>query len=77
MTHDFLPTPAPENTSACESNSNANSATQSLSVDQIQKHLESFAAFDRWMDEKLDELVAAWIHTAAPNASRVSRKGKR
>jgi hypothetical protein len=76
MTHDFLPTPAPENTSACEKAPSQTSGS-ALSVDQIQKHLESFAAFDRWMDEKLDELVAAWIHTAAPNASRVSRKGRR
>jgi hypothetical protein len=32
--------------------------------------LKSFAAFDRSMDEQLAQLVALWIHTAAPNASR-------
>ena len=29
-----------------------------------------FAEFDQWMDEHLEQLVAQWIHTAAPNASR-------
>lgn len=32
--------------------------------------VQSYAAFDRWMDAQLDELVSRWIHTAAPNASR-------
>jgi hypothetical protein len=61
MKHDFLPAPVTD---------------KEQSADEIQKHLESFAAFDRWMDEKLDELVAAWIHTAAPNAERASRGAK-
>jgi len=34
---------------------------------------ESFAAFERRMDEQLEALVALWIHTAAPNASRSGR----
>jgi hypothetical protein len=34
---------------------------------------ESFAAFDLRMDQQLEELVALWIHTAAPNASRPGR----
>lgn len=63
MTHEFLPTPASENP-----------ASASKDADQIQKNLESFATFDRWMDEQLDELVARWIHTAAPNAERASLK---
>jgi hypothetical protein len=37
---------------------------------------KSFAEFDHAMDEQLERLVALWIHTAAPNASRVSRVQK-
>ena len=36
-----------------------------------------FAEFDQAMDEQLERLVALWIHTAAPNASRVSRSQKK
>jgi hypothetical protein len=32
-----------------------------------------FVDFDQWMDEQLDELVARWLHAAAPNAARASR----
>lgn len=32
-----------------------------------------FVDFDQWMDEQLDELVARWVHAAAPNAARASR----
>ena len=32
---------------------------------------ESFSAFDQSMTVALDELVARWIHTAAPNARRI------
>ncbi len=32
--------------------------------------VRSYAAFERWMDTQLEELVSRWIHTAAPNASR-------
>jgi UDP-N-acetylglucosamine:LPS N-acetylglucosamine transferase len=35
---------------------------------------KGFLAFDDWMDEALDALVAQWIHAAAPNASRISRR---
>ena len=38
------------------------------------EELKSFANFDNAMDEQLERLVAMWIHTAAPNASRVTRK---
>jgi hypothetical protein len=34
---------------------------------------QSFDVFDQWMDLQLEQLVARWIHTAAPNASRVQR----
>ena len=34
---------------------------------------KSFTAFDEWMDAQLDQLVAQWIHTAAPNASLTGR----
>lgn len=33
---------------------------------------KSFTDFEQWMDTQLDLLVAQWIHTAAPNASRPS-----
>ena len=33
---------------------------------------ETFVAFDLWMDAQLEQLVAQWIHTAAPNASRLA-----
>jgi hypothetical protein len=38
---------------------------------------KSFADFDRWMDTQLDLLVAQWIHTAAPNASRPDWRNRR
>ena len=66
MTHEFLPTPATENPASAKKD-----------TDQIQRNLESFVTFDRWMDEQLDELVARWIHTAAPNAERASLKAGR
>ncbi len=66
MTHEFLPSPASKNP-----------ASENKDADQIQKNLESFATFDRWMDEQLDELVARWIHTASPNAERASLKAGR
>lgn len=31
---------------------------------------KSFVAFELWMDEQLEQLVARWIHAAAPNANR-------
>jgi hypothetical protein len=33
-----------------------------------------YEAFGLWMDGELDKLVARWIHLAAPNASRPSRR---
>ena len=54
MVHDFLPKPPSRKPDAT----------------QIAEQLKSFAAFDQWMDEQLDRLVARWIHAAAPNAGR-------
>ena len=54
MVHDFSPSPT----------------TRKADAARILRELKSFAAFDRWMDEQLDRLVAQWIHTAAPNANR-------
>jgi hypothetical protein len=42
-------------------------------VARVAEALKSFAEFDRWIDDQLEMLVARWIHTAAPNANRVSR----
>jgi len=30
----------------------------------------SYREFDEWMDSALDQLVARWIHSAAPNSKR-------
>jgi hypothetical protein len=38
---------------------------------------KSFEEFDRWMDGQLDQLVAQWAHTAAPNANRADRVARR
>jgi hypothetical protein len=38
---------------------------------------KSFAAFERSIDEQLTQLVALWIHTAAPNAKRADRLQQR
>ena len=38
---------------------------QSLVVEESQ----SFVDFELWMDSQLEQLVARWVHTAAPNAS--------
>ncbi|MEX0677664.1 MAG: hypothetical protein WD063_11350 [Pirellulales bacterium] len=54
MMHDFLPSPP----------------SRKRDPAQIAKEFRSFAAFDRWMDDELERLVAQWMHTAAPNASR-------
>jgi hypothetical protein len=34
----------------------------------------SYEALGLWMDGELEKLVARWIHLAAPNASRSSRR---
>jgi hypothetical protein len=61
MMYDFLPSRASRKRDAA----------------RILRELQSFAAFDRWMDEQLDKLEAQWSHATAPNANRVVRfKGK-
>lgn len=54
MVHDFRPSPASRKRDAA----------------RILKEMKSFRAFDRWMDDQLDRLVAQWIHAAVPNANR-------
>jgi hypothetical protein len=44
---------------------------------EVARAIKSFADFDHWMDGQLEELVARWIHTAAPNADRYWRIGRR
>ena len=39
--------------------------------------LQTFAAFDAWMDTQLEMLVTTWAHTAAPAASRIERVWRR
>jgi hypothetical protein len=38
---------------------------------------KSFDAFDKWMDEQVELLVAQWIHTAAPNAQRAVQSSRK
>ncbi len=52
------------------------STSSKADTNQILKELESYAAFERWMDEQLEILVARWIHRAAPNAQRAYRRGQ-
>ena len=62
MTHDF----------SSDSGGSQDQEQTALVVEES----KSFAEFDHAMDEQLERLVARWIHTAAPNASRVSRAQK-
>lgn len=39
--------------------------------------LQSFAAFDAWMDEQLALLISTWAHAAAPSAHRAERLWRR
>lgn len=48
----------------------ADLASGKVDTTLIAEESESFAAFERRIDEQLAQLVALWIHTAAPNASR-------
>ena len=54
MTHDFSSTPA----------------SRKEDTTFVVAETESFVAFDQWIDEQLSQLVAQWIHMAAPNANR-------
>jgi hypothetical protein len=38
---------------------------------------QALVAFGDWMDGALEQLVARWIHLAAPNASRRERAARR
>jgi hypothetical protein len=38
---------------------------------------QALAEFGRWLDGELDQLVARWIHLAAPNAARRERATRR
>ena len=51
-------------------------ASQKPDTNQILEDLKSYAAFERWMDEQLEILVARWIHRAAPNAQRAYRRSQ-
>ncbi len=53
------------------------SASRNVDATIVVAETQSFVAFDQWMDAQLDQLVAQWIHTAAPNASRPDRIGLR
>ena len=57
--------------------SNHSSTARNVDATIVVAESKSFVAFDQWMDAQLDQLVARWIHTAAPNASRPDRVGRR
>jgi hypothetical protein len=61
MMHESLPSPTSEN--------------KLPTADEVRESLDTLAVFDQWMDEQLELLVAEWIHTAAPNAQRPSKRG--
>ena len=42
----------------------------------VEAGTESFETFDRWMDDQLSNLVARWVHMAAPNAGLVTFRGR-
>jgi hypothetical protein len=46
------------------------SAARKVATTMVVAETESFVAFDQWMTGELDQLVAKWAHTAAPNALR-------
>jgi hypothetical protein len=61
MAYDFRPSPASRERDAA----------------RILREMQSFAAFEQWMDEQLELLVARWSHAAAPNANRIVRRIRR
>jgi len=58
MAHDFQPSPASRKRDAA----------------RILREMKSFAAFEQWIDEQLELLVAQWSHAAAPSAQRIVRR---
>lgn len=62
MMNESLPSPTSEN--------------KLPTADEIRESLDSLAVFDQWMDEQLELLVAEWIHAAAPNAQRASKRSE-
>jgi len=60
MTHESIPSPKPVKRETI----------------QILEQSESYALFDRWIDEQLEQLVAKWIHRAAPNSKFAANRQK-
>ena len=58
-------------------NSSSDSALPKEDAARVAAESKSFAAFERSIDEQLAQLVAQWIHTAAPNAFRTDRLQRR
>jgi hypothetical protein len=54
--------------------SQSSPASRERDTARILREMKSFAAFDQWMDEQLELLVARWSHAAAPNANRIVRR---
>ena len=73
----MAPEQAEANTMTHDFSSGSASPQEQEQTALVVEESKSFAEFDNAMDEQLERLVALWIHTAAPNASRVSRVQKR
>ena len=73
----MAPEQAEANTMTHDFSSGSASPQEREQTAMVVEESKSFSEFDHAMDEQLERLVALWIHTAAPNASRVSRAQKK
>ncbi len=48
-------------------------ALDTASPDFTEAEEQALAEFGRWLDGELGQLVARWVHLAAPNASKRAR----
>ena len=54
-----------------------NTPTESVATPTTAAEEQALEVFGQWMDSELEKLVARWIHLAAPNAQRPSRRSFR
>jgi len=52
-------------------------AVEAAAAEHAAAEEQALADFGRWLDGELEQLVARWIHLAAPNASRRERSLRR
>ncbi len=53
------------------------SAVEAAAAEHAAAEEQALAAFGLWMDGELEQLVARWVHLAAPNATRRERALRR